>query len=239
MIRSRYRLGLSSLLALVCAVPAAAQDRWEKDIAAFEAMDRATPPPRGEIVFVGSSTIRNWDLAASFPEFKTINRGFGGSEMADSTRFVERIVVPYSPRVVVVYAGDNDMMNTPSEEIAIQFERFVRAVHARLPDTKILYIGIKPSLLRWAQVDRMRLVNGMIRKFCERDDRVGFVDTDQAMLGWDEKPRKELYVADGLHLTPLGYQILTGLVRPYLAAAAASTPPPATPVAPAVSSASR
>jgi len=184
-------------------------------------------------VFVGSSTIRNWDLAASFPEFKTINRGFGGSEMADSTRFVDRIVVPYSPRVVVVYAGDNDMMNTPSEEIAIQFERFVRAVHAKLPDTRILYIGIKPSLLRWAQVDRMRVVNDMIRKFCERDDRVGFVDTDQVMLGWDEKPRKELYVADGLHLTPLGYQILTALVRPYLLAAVALTPPPA------VSSASR
>ena len=233
MIRSRYRLGLSSLLALACAAPVAAQDRWDKDITAFEAADRVTPPPRGEIVFVGSSTIRYWDLAASFPEFKTINRGFGGSEMADSTRFVERIVVPYSPRVVVVYAGDNDMMNTPSEEIVIQFERFVRAVHTKLPDTRILYIGIKPSLLRWAQVDRMRVVNDMIRKFCERDDRVGFVDTDQVMLGWDEKPRKELYVADGLHLSPLGYQILTALVRPYLLAAVASTPPAA------VSSASR
>jgi lysophospholipase L1-like esterase len=210
----------------MCAAPAAAQDRWEKDISAFETSDRVSPPPRGEIVFVGSSTIKYWDLAASFPEFKTINRGFGGSEMADSTRLVERIVVPYSPRVVVVYAGDNDMMNTPSEEIAIQFERFVRAVHAKLPDTRILYIGIKPSLLRWAQVDRMRAVNTMIRHFCERDDRVGYVDTDQVMLGWDEKPRKELYVADGLHLTPLGYQILTALVRPYLAAAVAATPPP-------------
>ena len=157
MIRSCYRLGLSSLLALLCAAPAAAQDRWEKDIAAFEASDRVVAATTGEIVFVGSSTIRYWDLAASFPELKTINRGFGGSEMADSTRFVERIVVPYSPRVVVVYAGDNDMMSTPSEEIAIQFERFVRAVHAKLPDTRILYIGIKPSLLRWAQVDRMRV----------------------------------------------------------------------------------
>jgi hypothetical protein len=112
-------------------------------------------------------------------------------------------------------------------------------VHARLPDTKILYIGIKPSLLRWAQVDRMRMVNAMIRRFCERDDRVGFVDVDQAMLGWDEKPRQELYVADGLHLTPLGYQILTALVRPYLVAALASAPPPALATPPAVSSALR
>ena len=221
MIRRCYRLGLSSLLVVASALPAAAQsDRWEKDIAAFEASDRVAPPPQGEIVFVGSSTIRLWDLAAAFPDLKTINRGFGGSEMADSTRFVDRIIVPHSPRIVVVYAGDNDIMGTPSEQIVIAFERFVRAVHAKLPDTKILYIGIKPSLLRWGQVDRMRQANAMIRQFCERDDRLGFVDTDNAMLGWDEKPRKELYVADGLHLTPAGYQILNALVRPFLTAAA-------------------
>jgi lysophospholipase L1-like esterase len=216
-IRNCRRLGLSSLLVIACAFPAAAQtDRWEKDIAAFEAADLAAPPPKGEILFIGSSTIRLWDLKTSFPDLKTINRGFGGSEMQDSTRYVERIVVPYSPRIVVVYAGDNDIMGTPSEQIVIAFERFVRAVHAKLPETKILYIGIKPSLLRWNQVDRMRQANAMIRQLCERDDRLGFVDTDNAMLGWDERPRQELYVADGLHLTPAGYQILNALVRPFL-----------------------
>lgn len=231
MIRSCYRLGLSSLLVVASVLSAAAQsDRWEKDIAAFEAADLTAPPPKGEILFIGSSTIRLWDLKASFPDLKTINRGFGGSEMQDSTRYVDRIVVPYSPRVVVVYAGDNDIMGTPSEQIVIAFERFVRAVHAKLPETKILYIGIKPSLLRWNQVDRMRQANAMIRQFCERDERLGFVDTDNAMLGWDEKPRRELYVADGLHLTPAGYQILNALVRPFLAPA---------PAAATVSSASR
>jgi lysophospholipase L1-like esterase len=213
----RFSFGLSFAIALLWHGTAGAQDRWEKDIAAFETADRVSPPPKGEIVFVGSSTIRLWDLAASFPDLKTVNRGFGGSEMADATRYVDRIVVPYSPRIVVVYAGDNDIMGTSSESIVIQFERFVRAVHAKLPDTKILYIGIKPSLLRWGQVDRMRMANDMIRRFCERDDRLGFVDTDNAMLGWDEKPRKELYVGDGLHLTSSGYQILTALVRPFLA----------------------
>jgi lysophospholipase L1-like esterase len=212
------RLGLSALLICAGVVPAAAQsDRWEKDIAAFEAADLASPPPQGEVVFIGSSTIRLWDLKGSFPDVKAINRGFGGSEMQDSTRYVDRIVVPYSPRLVVVYAGDNDIMGIPSEHVVIAFERFVRAVHARLPETKILYIGIKPSLLRWGQVDRMRQANAMIRQFCERDDRLGFVDTDNAMLGWDEKPRKELYVADGLHLSAAGYQILNALVRPFLA----------------------
>jgi len=201
----------------------APQDYWEKDIAAFEAADRATPPPKGEVVFVGSSTIRLWDLAASFPGLAAINRGFGGSEMADATRYVDRIVVPYAPRTVVVYSGDNDIMGTTAEQITIAFERFVRAVHAKLPTTRIVIIGIKPSLLRWAQVDRMRMANAMLARFCERDDRLAFVDVDHAMLGWDEKPRPELYVQDGLHLTPAGYQILNTLVRPFLSPAPISS----------------
>ncbi|MGH9203003.1 MAG: GDSL-type esterase/lipase family protein, partial [Vicinamibacterales bacterium] len=199
----------------------------EKDIAAFEAADKVSPPPQGEIVFVGSSTIRRWDLASSFPDLKAINRGFGGSEMADATRYVDRIVIPYSPRLVVVYSGDNDIGATTSEQIAISFERFVRAVHARLPQTRIVVIGIKPSPLRWAQIDRMRMANAMIRAFCERDDRVAFVDVDQPMLGWDEKPRRELYVEDGLHLTPPGYQVLATLLRPFLTAPHTSAGRPA------------
>ncbi len=214
-------MSLVSLIVALWAGPAWAQtataDPWASAIAAFEAADRVAPPPKGGIVFIGSSTIRLWDLSRSFPEYPTINRGFGGSEMADSTRFVDRIVTPYQPRVVVVYAGDNDISSgTIAEQVVVDFERFVRAVHATRPQTRIVYIGIKPSLLRWTQVDRMRSTNAMIRALCERDDRLAFVDVDHAMLGWDEKPRKELYVADGLHLTPEGYQVLNALLRPFL-----------------------
>ena len=211
-------LGFALALAAVITLPAGAQsvDRWEREVAAFEAADRASAPPKGEVVFVGSSTIRLWDLGASFPDLKAINRGIISSEMSDAVRLVDRIVTPYAPRIVVVYAGDNDIMGITSEQITIGFERFVRAVHARLPATRILYIGIKPSPLRWGQVDRMRLANAAIEKFCERDDRLGFVDVDHALLGWDERPRPELYVEDGLHLSAAGYQILTALVRPFL-----------------------
>lgn len=207
---------------MICAfaLPAAAQapvDRWEKDIAAFEAADRAAPPPKGQIVFVGSSTIRRWDTTAYFPDLTIINRGFGGSEVADAVRYVDRIVVPYEPRLVVVYSGDNDISSGwSSEDVAIQFERFTRAVHAKLPQTKILIIAVKPSLLRWTQIDRMRMTNNVIRAYCERDDRLAFVDFDSLMLGWDEKPRRELFVEDGLHLSPQGYQMWSTVLRPWL-----------------------
>ena len=192
--------------------------QWESAIAAFEAADKASPPPKGEIVFVGSSTIRLWDVAHSFPDLKILNRGFGGSELADTVRYADRIVIPYEPRLVVVYAGDNDISSgVLAEQVAVEFERFVRKVHAKLPQTRILYIAVKPSLLRWTQVYRMRSANEIIRAFCERDDRLAFLDFDNVMLGWDEKPRPELFVADGLHLSVEGYRIWSAIIRPYLA----------------------
>jgi lysophospholipase L1-like esterase len=206
---------------LLGVMPAAAQrgEAWEPAIAAFEASDRVSPPPAGEIVFVGSSSIRLWDVQKYFPGLTIINRGFGGSQLSDSVRYAERIVIPYKPRIVVVYAGDNDIYaGATSEEVAIQAEQFVRTVRAKLPDVRIVFIGIKPSLLRWTVIERMRLANDLIRRFAEHDDKVAFVDVDHAMLGWDETPRSELFVEDGLHMTPHGYELWATLLRPLLEA---------------------
>ena len=96
-------------------------------------------------------------------------------------------------------------------------------MHAKLPQTRIIYIAVKPSVLRWLNVDRMELANDMIRRICSRDDRLAFLDLGPAMLGWDERPRPELFVSDGLHLSPLGYQVWTAVLRPLLA-----SPPPTT-----------
>jgi lysophospholipase L1-like esterase len=214
------RLALLPVVAVLTGVPVLAQqatDRWEKDIAAFEAADRATPPPQGEIVFVGSSSIVRWDTTASFPDLRIINRGFGGSELADAVRYADRIVIPYRPRLVVVYAGDNDIAaGRLSEQVVVEAERFVTKVRAALPDVRIAFIGLKPSPLRWLQVDRFRSVNEMLRAFCERDDKVAYVDVDGPMLGWDEKPRRDLFVSDGLHLSAEGYRLWTTLLRPLL-----------------------
>ena len=192
-------------------------DQWERYVAAYDEADKASPPPRNEIVFVGSSTIRRWDVASYFPDLKIINRGIDGTELSDAVKYIDRLVLRHEPRLVVVYAGDNDIGSGKlSEQVSVDFERFVRAVHTRLPQTRILYIGIKPSPLRWLQVDRMRLANQVIRSICERDDRLAFLDFDNLMLGWDEKPRKELFAEDGLHLSPQGYQLWTAVVRQYL-----------------------
>lgn len=207
------------LAGLIGASPAAAQDsRYEKELAAFDAADRTNFPPPGQIVFVGSSTIVSWEAARYFPDLRIVNRGLWGSSLIDTVRLLDRLVLPYQPRLVVVYAGDNDIdAGQTSEEVTVQFERFARAIHSKLPQTRIVVIGIKPSPQRWLTIDRARLTNDMLRDFCSRDDRIAYLDVDGVMLGWDEKPRKELYADDGLHLSPLGYQLWATLLRPLLA----------------------
>jgi lysophospholipase L1-like esterase len=205
-------------VSLLLATSAAAQDlRYEKEVAAFEALDRTNPSPKGQIVFVGSSTIVDWDPVRYFPDLRIINRGLWGSSLIDSVRLVNRIVLPYEPRLIVAYAGDNDIdAGQTSEDVAVQVERFIKSVHAKLPQARIVFIGIKPSPQRWLTIDRARATNEMIRAICSRDDRVAFLDVDGVMLGWDEKPRRELFAEDGLHLSPQGYQLWTTLLRPFL-----------------------
>ena len=194
-------------------------DRWEPTIKKFEDADTATPPPQNGIVFIGASSIVRWNLPDAFPELgpRAINRGFGGSMAADSTRYAERIVIPYKPRMVVFYAGDNDVeaKHTP-EEIAGDFAGFERKVHAALPATEIIFISIKPSTRRWPWIEQIKGANALVRQYCATHPHLTFMDIVPQMLGADGTPRKELLLEDGLHMTPAGYKIWNDALRPLL-----------------------
>ncbi len=197
--------------------PSVKADRWEPAIRAFQAKDRKQAPAKGGIVFVGSSSIVLWDLAKSFPGLDAINRGFGGSQLADSVRYAGRIVIPYQPRTVVLYAGDNDLAaGKAPEQVFDAYRSFVAAIHAALPKTRILYIAIKPSKARWKLIDKIRAANRLIADFAAKDPRLVFIDVEEPMLGTDGKPRPELFMPDGLHLNAEGYRLWAGLVGPHL-----------------------
>jgi len=202
------------LFAAEAAVPV---DRWAADMKWFDAQDAKKTCPPGGVVFVGSSSIRMWNLPKSFPDLKPLNRGFGGSQLADSVAEVDRLVIRHRPRTVVVYAGDNDIAAGKSpEQVVKDLEAFVSEVHEALPETKIVYIGIKPSLARWKLADDMRKANGGLAEVCERHENCEFVDVWGPMLGEDGTPKKELFVWDGLHMTPDGYAVWAKLVGPHL-----------------------
>jgi lysophospholipase L1-like esterase len=191
--------------------------RWEKDIAAFEKRDADAPPPRDAALFAGSSSIRLWDLKKSFPDLDVINRGFGGSQIADSTQFAPRIILKSRPRVIVFYAGDNDIAagKTPGQ-VSDDFRAFADLVHRELPKTRIVFISIKPSPARREMADRQKKANGLIEAYCKGNDYLAYLDVATPMLGDDGKPREELFGKDGLHLNEKGYALWASLLKPCL-----------------------
>jgi len=192
--------------------------RWEKDIAAFERADRSNPPPQHAVLFAGSSGIRLWKtLAQDFPDQRVINRGFGGSHIADSVHFADRLLIPCAPRLIVLRAGGNDINAGKSpEQVCGDFKEFVNTVRTKLPDVKIVFIGQNPTPARWKNREREQAANTLIRDFIKQTPPLVYVDTWDKVLGADGLPRAELFVADKLHFTPAGYKILTDLVRPTL-----------------------
>ena len=222
---TRARTLLTALCCLaICAISAFSQqapapiNKWEAEIKKFEEADRQQAPARGAVVFVGSSSIRMWkDLAKDFPSTKVINRGFGGSELPDSTYFADRIITPYQPRMVVLYAGDNDLAagKTP-QQVFESYQVFVSRVREKLPKVKIAYISIKPSLARLKLMEQMRATNALIRGYAAASKNLMFIDVFTPMLNQEGQPRPELFIKDGLHMNREGYDIWRKVVAPYL-----------------------
>lgn len=221
----RLPVVLPALILALAVMPAGAQDaniaktnRWEKDIRAFEAVDRTNPPPANAVLFIGSSNIRLWkNVAEAFPAHQVINRGFGGSEMADAAEFAGRIAVPYHPKVVVVYSGDNDLADhkTP-EQVAADFQSFAQQIHAALPATVILSIGVKPSPSRARLLEQVRATDALLAAYCRTNANMVYLDDFTPMLSAEGKPRPELFIKDGLHLNEQGRAIWISLLGPVL-----------------------
>ncbi len=190
-------------------------DRWNDAMAAFEVQDRETPPKPGGILFVGSSTIRLWNLEESFPDLPVVNRGFGGSEMIDSVRFFDRLVTPHQPRAIFVYAGSNDLSKgTASWEVLEDFQRFVAKVHQAQPETDVVFLSVKPTIRRWPIIHRVRAANELVAAWAALQENVHYLDVHTPMLNSDGEPESRYLAKDGLHLSEEGYRHLTELVRP-------------------------
>jgi lysophospholipase L1-like esterase len=214
------KIGLLSLLVVSNSVFAAEYDgsKWKAEFDKFAADEKESPVEPGGVVFVGSSSIRMWDLKKSFPDKGYLNRGFGGSVIADSTHNLTELVAKHKPRLVVFYAGDNDIASGMSpDRVAEDFRTFTKKFEAELPDTKLVYISIKPSIARWKLADKMREANKLIAAECAKHPHFAFVDVWPVMLDKDGQPRKDIFLGDGLHMNETGYKLWVELVNPLLA----------------------
>ena len=192
-------------------------NQWEKDIGSFEEWDSKNTFASNAVLFVGSSSIRLWATRECFPEFAVINRGFGGSQISDVNYYANRIVLPYKPKVIVFYAGDNDIAAGKNpKRVFDDFRKFVKLIHNHLPRTRIIFISVKPSLSRWSFWPSATEANLMVKELSDKNERLAFADVGKVLLGHDGRPNTKLYVKDKLHLNSKGYEAWTKLLRPMI-----------------------
>ena len=186
---------------------------FRNEIVAFADKDRVTPPPACPVLFVGSSSIRMWtSLTEDMAPLPVINRGFGGSKISEVNSYFDRIVTPYRPRAIVFYAGENNLdANEAPAAVAEQFRRFMDLKRSRLGQTPVFYISAKPSKLRFKQFAQQTELNNSVRALASSASDLTYIDVVSPMLV-NGQPR-DIYVQDGLHMSPAGYAIWTGIVR--------------------------
>jgi len=210
-------IGLLAFLPLYAGEENPDPHRFAEEITRFLEWDRQNSVPPNAALFAGSSSIRLWKTAEDFPQLPVINRGFGGAHISDVLFFMEKIVLPYRPAVIVFYAGDNDIADGKSAETVLtDFRQFVERVRQALPETRIIFLPIKPSLARWNFWPEMKKANGLIEAYCAGDERLFYADTAAPMLAGGGKPGSELFVEDGLHLSAAGYRLWSQVLKPVL-----------------------
>lgn len=220
----------AGLLLLLVAVPAAnAQQaaakveqnkapRFADAIKAFLKEDQTNPPPKQAILFIGSSIFRRWEkLTEQMAPLPVFNRAFGGSRTEEILYYMDKVVLPYNPKIIVYYCGSNDInADIKPEQIVANFKEFAKRVHAQLPQTKIFYVSINRApqkMDRWADVDA---ANALIKEFCAKDKLLGFIDVNPALFDKQGKPRMELYLPDKLHFLEPAYAEFTAIIKPVI-----------------------
>lgn len=195
---------------------------WETSIQTFEAQDRRRLPQPGVIVFTGSSSFTLWSsMEHDLAPLPVLNRGFGGARMQDVVHYAERVVLPYHPRAVVLFAGTNDIAwpnPASAQQVYDGYLAFVRAIHSRLPETPIYFVGITPTPSRWRYWPIVQEANGLICTHTQSDSRLHYIDLTVQLLGPDGKPDRSLYRFDGLHPNQKGYVKWTAVIKPILQA---------------------
>lgn len=192
-------------------------EKYEKDIVAIEKRFKEKPPSADAVFFTGSSTIRRWNLAENFPGRPFENCGFGGSQTRDVVHFAPRILLPYKPKTIVFYSGDNDInAKRAPEQVAEDFKAFVNFIQKDNPKTKIVLLGIKHSASRDKQIADQKKANALLESYCKTNAQLTFVDIAPLFLDSSGQHKTDLFADDKLHLSPKGYEVLSEKIKPLL-----------------------
>jgi lysophospholipase L1-like esterase len=196
------------------------ENRFERNVRAYEEADKTNAPPQGAILLAGDSQFFRWKtLHEDLPGYTIINRGIDSFQTSDLLQFTDRLVLPYKPRLIVLHVGGNDVHNgkTP-ERVLADFQTFVAKVRAALPQVPIAFSSITPGPGRWDEADARKKANRVIKDYIATQRNLHFIDLWDAMLTPDGKPREDLWVEDRIHPNHAGYLIRVKIMKPLLGA---------------------
>lgn len=199
--------------------PATAQaDRFAGMVAAYEAEDRANPPPKGAILFAGDSQFYRWKtIHEDLPGYTVINRGIDSFQLEHLIQYADRLILPYAPRCIVLHVGGNDVHTGKSpERVLAEFQTLVAKIRAQYPDVPIIFSSLTPGPGRWDEAPQRVATNRMLRDYIATQRNLKFVDLWNAMLTPDGLPREDLWVADRVHPNHEGYRLRVQLTQPLL-----------------------
>ena len=194
---------------------------FQPEIDAFAKADKINMPDEGKILFAGSSSFRLWkDVNDYFPGKNILNRGFGGSTLLDLIQFSKETIIQYKPKQIFIYCGENDIASSDTvqpKHVLDRFKTLYKIIRTQLPsNTPIVYLSLKPSILRWSMHERMDASNNLIKSFISTQKNIQFLDVYHSMLGDDGTPLKNIYISDNLHMNANGYKIWQKLMAPLL-----------------------
>jgi lysophospholipase L1-like esterase len=161
------------------------------------------------ILFTGSSSIRRWqDIPDYFPGKNIINTGFGGSQMSDLLYYADSVIIKYKPVQVFIYEGDNDIAaGKKTDDVKKEAENLLLRIRKKLPHSQIVFISVKPSVSRWKLKDEYIKLNAAFKKLSRENKNIKFIDVWTPLLNDKGLPKKEVFIADSLHINKLGYEV--------------------------------
>lgn len=192
--------------------------RFEKNVAAYEAADRTAAPPAGAILLAGDSQFYRWrTLSDDLPGYTIVNRGIDSLQSPDLLHYLDRLVLRYKPRLIVLHVGGNDVhQGRSAQQVLADFKTLVSRVRAALPTVPIAFTSITPSPGRWSEADVRREANRLVKAYTATEPHLHFIDLWDAFLGPDGKPRADLYGEDQIHPNHDGYLVRVKIMRPLL-----------------------
>jgi len=169
------------------------------------------------IVFTGSSSVRLWEgLEDRFPDHQIINTGFGGSLTSDLLEHLHSLVLAYNPTTVFIYEGDNDIFYRRSPKRVLRITRkIVERIWQHYPETHVVLISAKPSIVRWHIKRRYYKLNRKLKEFAEHTPQLDFANVWDVMLRNGEID-ESIFIEDGLHINQKGYDLWYDVLKPFI-----------------------